>query len=101
MRKTVSALTDNDKTIARTTSILQLFTDEIKKKYNNVHTTPPGVEDYLDANVTVTLANDERMSLDQPLSFDEMTKAANNMHNGKSSGSNGFTACFFSDTSGI
>ena len=95
MRKTVSVLKIGEQHLSRTSSILQAFTDDLSKKYSKDHIMPPSAHQFISDNITTSLNINERMLLDQPLSFKELTEAMQGMKKGKSPGSNGYTACFF------
>ena len=72
----------------------------MSNKYNNTHNMSPDVDNFISDNVSTGLSTTEYNSLEQPISFSELTEALRNMKKGKSPGSNGYTACF-SNTFGI
>ena len=75
--------------------ILKAFTDDLTDKYKKEQVTSQSYCAYLSENIIKTLTDDEITQLDQPLSFEELTKALHDIKKGKSPGSNGFTAPFF------
>ena len=95
LRKCVATLKIGDQILTRTSSILTAFTENLSTKYNKQNTMPTTVDLFINRNVTVTLNDQERDSLDLPLSYEELTEAAVRTKKGKSPGSNGYTATFF------
>ena len=92
MRKTITSLTVDDHRFTQTSSILHKFSEDLSRKYSKAHELPP--KQFISKNVSMTLNENEREALEQPLSFKELTDSLNKMKKGKSPGSNGYTASF-------
>ena len=95
LKKSVGIIKTEDQILTRTNSILEAFTEHIASKYSKQHTMPQAAEEFTASNVTATLSNAERNALEEPLSYDELTRAIHNMKKGKSPGTNGYTSAFF------
>ena len=95
MRKTITSLTVDDHRFTQTSSILHKFSEDLSRKYSKAHELPLKAKQFISKNVSMTLNENEREALEQPLSFKELTDSLNKMKKGKSPGSNGYTASFF------
>ena len=95
IRKIPTCLKIEGQIFSKTFSILNEFTKDLAKKYGKDQNPSPSMKNFITKNISNTLNMNERILLDQPITFEELTNAMRNMKKGKSPGSNGFTACFF------
>ena len=95
LRKSVVALKTGGQTLTQTSSILEAFTSNLATRYNKQHIMPHSVEEFISRNVSAVLSEQERSSLELPLSYEELTEVTRGMKKGKSPGSNGYTSTFF------
>ena len=94
LRKSISSIKVEDKTIHRKKDILHEFTSHYKAKYS-VTCELPDPTSYLKQNIKRKLSTKQRELLDTPLTLHELTVVLASMKKGKSPGTNGFTAAFF------
>ena len=92
IRNTIQSIKIDGHIVTDKEKILQHFSENLKKKYTKGHVDAPHA--YLEHGIFDRLSDEERETLEETISIDELKTALMGMKKGKTPGSNGFTAEF-------
>ena len=93
-RKSIQYIQYQDKIITKQQDILSIFTETFQERYSSSEDIELDMN-FIKSNLTNTLSECEKVSLNKELTLQELTAALRNMKKGKTPGSYGFSVDFF------